>query len=329
MKHLERTQGVSRRDFIKMGGIVAGLYLLRRWGISVPGKMPERGASLFEPGWLERRNPNRPEFISGEGQDGHREYLKFMATHDPFIITVLMEAYADLIKPHAKRPSIAETFEKHVWYADKHLGPLGGSKTDSVHLAFFTMASVYNDLFTPDEIAAHFYVNVPASEENRTNVFWIKDYYPHMPQVFPDDNGTEFGVDKVVHFTNFAFLVHEYWYAKQHGLEEAKRIPNAAGVVARTGKGDKKDALRLSWLAQNVLEYNETIAWLYNMWDKGVVIWPPSVGFLDPDIQGDFRANKLGRIFGALMARKNISKSYCEKTINRLRDPGKLLAEMG
>lgn len=321
-------KGFSRRDLFKLGGVLTGLYLLKHWGISVPGKEPETGASLFEPGWLERRNPNRPEFISGERQDGHRDYLKFMATHDPFIITVLMEAYADLIKPHSSRPSIADTFKQHVDYADKYLIPLGGTKTDSVHLSFFTMAAMYNDLFSPAEIEKYFHVKVPVVEGNEDNTFWIKDLYQHMPQVFKEDHGTEFGVDKVVHFTNFAFLVHEYWYAKQYGLMEADRIPNAAKLIADLVGDDRKNALRLSAEAQYVLEYYETIAWIDNMFHEGKVIWPPSVGFADPDVKEDFRANKLGRIVGALMARKNVSKSYLEKSINRLRDPEKLITEM-
>lgn len=327
----EQASRISQRDWLKVGAVGTaslGSVALGLWGFTVPGREHETGASLFEPGWLERRNPNRPEFITGEGQDGDRNYLKFMATHDPFMTTVLMEAYADFVNPHPSRPSIADTFSQHVGYAEKLLRPLGGSTTDSVHLAFFTMAAMYNDIFTPNEVEKYFYVHVPAEEGREDYTYWLLDYYRNVPQVFREDHGIEFGVDKVFHFANFGFLVHEYWYAKANNLQEADRVPNAAHVIADNAPTDKQEAIRLAGLGQYVLESYETLNWISNMFQDGRIIWPPSIGFFDPDYPGDVRANKLGIIFAALMARRNISKTYLSKAIDRLGNPEKLVQDL-
>lgn len=335
---------MSTADFLNVTGHVmfwAGVAgLANELGLYVPGDKREQAVPAFEPGWLERRQPDRPQFIS-DGEDlspgkhkvdtisklGHKEYLRYMVTHDDLLIDILHDAYTDLMKPHDHRPHVTEVFRQHVKYAADRLIPLGGTVTDAAHAAFFTMAAVYSDLFNRKDILEYFDVSIPLADGDQDDTYWHLKFVDHMPVVFATDHGKESGVDKVMHFANFAFVLREYWYADYYGLAEAERVPVAATIVANAGLGDaRKKADIFTLLAGFVWEGYETTAW-FNDVSKGKIVWPTSDGYLDPDVWGDLDADKLGRMFALRLAKINFSREYVNKTVREFFHPEELLKE--
>ena len=213
---------IERRAFLRFVGktLIAGgiLGLLKSWGLSVPDAEEEQQVKEFTPGWLETRNPNRPAFIQPE-MGGHKGYLRYMTMNDPLLKNILHTAFTDAVRSGSVRPSLSGAFKKHLQYAAKELANTGATLDDVAHIAFFTFAAVNSNYFTYQEIHDSFGVDVDMSGHSGNQSFLVANFPDNVPTVFSSGASEPLDADKPIHFANFAFLTHEYWYAKKYGLQ--------------------------------------------------------------------------------------------------------------
>jgi hypothetical protein len=318
---------IPRRTVLKALGAGIAFLVLGKWGLSVPDYQEEEAVSKFTPGWLEKRQPERPAFISSES-GGHAEYLHFMAVNDGIINKILRQAFADLSQiTEGPRPSLATVFRTHLKYAKEALGkdvPI----SEAMHVAFFTFAAVHSTFFSHKEMRDNFGLSIDYPPGKKDDPFYMGAFENGIPVVFADDNGEEKGIDKSFHFGNFAFIAHEYWYAKRWGLQEANRIPNAARILADTAGSPEKNAERLVAIGQYVWETDETLSWIDDMFKKRAIIWPPHTGLFEPDVVNDYRANKLGVIFALSVVGDSLTEDQVLYAIDNLDYPNDVLAKV-
>ena len=316
---------------MKLAAAVAAGFVLHdvvdavaNWGLGVPGALEEDPMALFGAGWLETRNPGRPEFIKPE-LGGHKDYLHYMVTHDPLLIKINARAFSDLVNGKGSRPSLSESFMKHMEYAYHELKHTTAPLSEVAHVAFFTFASIHSNYFTYGDVRRTFGVTGVDESIWDSETFTIKDYEQNIPPVHI--KGSLSGIDKIMHFANFAFLTHQYQYACKHGLQEATRIPRFARAVAAMGSTPTREAELLATLGQYVWEYFETAEWKKEMREKRQYI-KPTKGFKDPDLSGDYYANKLAIVFAVALSVEPLDNEYMETVIRMLDTPEELIGEL-
>lgn len=321
----EALSNFSRRDFLKVSTLTL-ISLMGGWGswwaFQVPGREFEGKIPYPNPGWLETRNPHRPQFV--ESNEGHKEYLKFMGKNDPLLNGILKTAFQDFFssaKEDNTHPLLGDAFTKHVEYARNglirhfsHLKTEEPSLENILHVASFTFAAVYSPYFSKRELKDDFGVEVKVEEED-DQIWWLVAAADKVPTVFPvdqkscDRDGKDVlfrcsGVDRAVHFAEHLFLAHQYYYSLNNQLQEARRIPNAARIFAGLSRNPEEQARLLSFLGGNMWEFKETIGQDKTFDNSGRII---PTGYWDSLVTMDLRANALGANFAIFLSQPGLT----------------------
>lgn len=317
----EQHPPISQRDLLRAGVRVVGggaLFLaLRSLGMYVPGPEPEEAVRAFEPGWLEKRHPQRPPFIEAT-RVGHKRYLRYLCLNDKDLKTDLSSAFRDLTRRKQRTPSLADMVARHIGYAADVLSGRGARVQDAVHMSFFSLAAVLSNYFSNREVRDYFGAPISVETGHEGRMFDIGDFKANLPTIFAGDGG----MDVLYHFAQSAFLEHELWYANEYGLTEAYRIPNAARFLGSFGGSAEGKADIVANLSQYVWKYYETKTWIGQMWDEGTWV-PPTTGYFGPadDRKQDFRANQLGIQYAESMNREVLDVSQVRDSVRALNTP--------
>lgn len=316
---------ISRREFLNLSFASGGLVLadwFGQWAFSVPGPIDEERRPFASPGWLETRNPDRPAFISADS-GGHREYVHYMTTHDPLLRKVCSRVFHDL-EYETYRPTLKESFTRHVLYAADEMKDKDPSISDIVHVAFFTFAAVYSNFYTYGDVRHDFNVRDDHSDYDDRRDFSIYDYKNNVPLVFK--NSQPIDIDKVMHFANFAFVAHQFEYATLYGLQESSRVPRLAHTLASVGYSPEKQAEIMVFLGGLAWESYETGVWVNNMIKNNKFLVPVG-GYFDSGFWTDFQANIIGFRFAAELTGKRLTPQSLRGAIAKLEYPELLLGQ--
>lgn len=329
----EAIANLSRRDFLEVSALTL-ISLMGGWGswwaFQVPGREFETKIPYPNPGWLETRNPQRPQFV--ESNEGHKEYLKYMGKNDPLLNKILRTAFKDFFtseKTENPHPLLGDAFTKHLEYArnglksdSTHLLTNEPSLENILHVAIFTFAAVYSPYFSKRELNEDFGVDVKVEEDN-DQIWWLSGAADKVPTVFPADpkfcdrGGKDvlfrcLGVDRAVHFAEHLFLAHQYFYSLNNQLQEARRIPNGARKIADLGRSREQQVRLLSFLGGNMWELKETLGYDGTYDDQGNLI---PTGYWDNLVQLDLRANALGANFAILLTKPGLTEKELAKSL--------------
>jgi len=220
------------------------------WGLGTPEAGEEKKIPYPNPGWLETRHPDRPAFI--DTHDGHKELVRFFSLNDPLVKEVVRRGFESLHRDkYDDYPFLGDVFNEHIKHAREaladsyHKGKIKGpSLTNTLHIAFLSLSATFSPYFTRDEKDKIFGVQMPGENDGDE----LKSFYhsaTNIPTVFPiyeaecskgeDKLFRCVGIDKMVHFAQFAYLTHQFLYAYQHNLQDFQRMPRAAWMYASRG----------------------------------------------------------------------------------------------
>jgi len=327
-------ESFSRADLFNFfGALIQGGFvysLITDLGFAVPDDSGERPKSAFRPGWIESQIPDRGPFIKAQAS-GHADYLRNMATH-PLLRKVFHLAFTDLVKPRVKkqkRPTLQETITAHVGYAARSLQQMYGyaSVSDVTHVMFMSLAGVHSNFFSNGDVRHQFGAPIDFKHDDRSR-FTIAPYEHNIPVVVKGDGSRGFDYDKMMHFSNFAFLTHQFWYANEYNLPEAREIPNFARIYTSFGSTPLEKAKRLAMLGQYMWETYETKRWIDGMVQQGEYV-EPVTGFADADMGGDFDSNRFGIAYACALADKNLTVSKLADSIGMLGQKESLITATG
>jgi hypothetical protein len=323
---------MTRRDFLSFSAGIAATVVLRgvyQWGLSVPMETDIHSDISTEPGnpgWLERRNPDRPAFISPTDK-GQKSYLVYMAEHDPILRATHKNAYHDLFyNSPPKKISLRQSFWRHIEYAYNQLKRTNANLGDVVHTAMYSFNSVNSNYYTVGEVWQNFTEWDVFHPESETGYIDIRNYSNNVADAVPEYLSP--GADKMMHFAGFAFLTYQSWYAQTHALPDADRVPNFSRLVRLLDENPQTDAQVFSGLGEVAWEFDETRSWIGEMITKKSWM-PPRKGLLEiPGVVYDALASCSGIRFAAMLTKPNLSYNELESACEALDSPESLLPEV-
>lgn len=316
------------RRFV-VGSLIIGppALMVADWLLSTPQTQDERQYDPWHDsfdGNMELRVTQRPAFVDGD--EGHKEYLRYMCLNDSLLKELTHDAYTELFRTDI-RPTLGTLFWNHYVRARDALSAKNKWKNvtpDALKLAFTTFAATLSPYFSQQEISDVFGVSMPNIPNVTDDLQWIRTYNQYVSGFLPVsdkkcDGGadTEYrcrGVDRVIHFAQHAFLTYMLIYAHRQGLREAEQIPRIAKFLSWLG-GDVYDqtlivdiGAQASWEALETKDdIKDTVKRIWEGLWKGTIDlswWGQKVktGLFDPLLAEDYNANTLGAFFALALS---------------------------
>ncbi len=297
---------VSRRDVLKTGweivtkGVPYGVmaYGLGRLGIDMALDVPEAAdtfkAPLYEPGWLETRNPDRPAFIDPH-DFGEKKYLRHMAMHDPLLRRTHARAYKTAIQNEKNAITLKDSYWRHLIHAYEEMKTTTAHLEDVVQVSLFSFASLYSSFYSVGDIAMAFGVYDESRSPLPDTLFEASQYRGNIPDIFNHSHHND--ESKIQHFAGFAFLSYTYAHARALGLPEAKTVPRLARLVASVGDTPGMEGEVFALSGELKWEQWETMRWFRRMVDTRSY-QAPNEGFFEPGFNSDMLASLMGMEFG-------------------------------
>lgn len=318
----------SRRDFLQLAGVVAGLGLTAsfipwkdtldsavRLGTSSGEFDSEHSGenlplTLSHPALIERLSPSpRPAFVRYSG--GHRDYLKHIVLHNFQIQKNIAHSYNRLLEEKNEDPSLADLLGEHIELARKSFSesPFEFEKASGfwqmyqcLAMATYSLTAVLGSWIEMKEFRK-MGVRFP-SEYSDTDEHGVAPTYQLwrlFPSMFPlkvgegiDPQGNSAlmmasGKDRTVHFFHHFFLASRYLGLTLGKNQDAERIPAFIKPAVAAGRDMYEKAKILSEVSGFGWEFKET----FSAEDlAGNFKYQP--GLLDPASFTDMRANRWG-----------------------------------
>ncbi len=344
-KEQDASHHISRRDVLKI--LAKGIDVLEKglfvyelsrlgieiadWGLSVPD-LPISSEGVVVPGnplWPEAAYPDRPLFIN-PATKGHKEFLVYLSTHDPFLKKMHERAFSDLFFDRPlQRISLYESFSKHIQYAEKVLRHTAARPIDYVHAAMFTFASVHSNFYTVGDVWHSFGVWDYAHPEYDSTYIDIGKYIKNIAMVFPQrKDDPKHGADTIMHFAGFGFLAFEKWYTTIHNLPDSKRIPRFATGISSVSSDPAVGSELLAAAGELAWEIDETQTWIQHMIAQKKFLTPNTGLFEFPGLGYDACASYMGAHFAMMFANPDITMKEIQNTLEILRTPEDLWPQM-
>lgn len=334
---------VSRRDFLKLAGLMGASYLSYELARSIPMRSEE----VIVPNdyfFIEKSLPGRPSLLT---EKGHFDYLGHIVTNHPIFkdknFGVLPKAFKHIFTKEKDEPLVGEVFERYMRYAKEALEGLGianPSEAQKFHIAVTSFAAVYSPLFRLSDIGGGFnsyHSFADITEESS----WIDPYRKKLPRVFPMNHVSDnlssliieqkyLGQDRAIHFAAHAYLAHQLFESFQHSFGDMDQIPRGLSLLAKLCFSDREKAELLDWVVGvgwEVVESNQYFDALYKFamdakknglspnWKSNL---PATNGLFSSDVGHDFRANSEGVDFVLDLPSNNFSSEVYTNKILRL-----------
>lgn len=309
---------ITRRESFRRVGILVAAAAEGWLSLQVPCRGTDPSLEADKPGWIETSLQDRPDLISPTG--GHKEYLRYAITNNELLRDGYITAVNDLfVDTKSDRPLLGDYIAKYMQYASDALKKHGKKATvdDVTHVALYLLAAVHSNFFSVGDLK-RLGVTAPAlCGMNDDETGWLLKAVKHVPRVFPED--VNCGVDKMMHFANHAFLVHQILYTRRHGLGDYKTIPNAMlWLNYLAGNSGDSLAFWVSTVGQYVWEAVETKDDVVDSVTQGTPIYPTNQGLFDDDVGGDYRANRYGLSFALRVTKDGLTEHDVVEAIRQL-----------
>lgn len=167
---------------------------------------------------------------------------------------------------------------------------------DIVHTALFSFASANSNFYTVGEISDSFNVYDANLNLPKDAYFDVGVYEKNIPYVFENPQLND--VSTMHHFAGFALLSYEFAYAKEHGLPEAKNIPNLAHLVSTWGTTPTDNAYAFAVSGEMAWELFESVHAVKHSIQARDITKLQGQGYLSLDLPQDWRSSIAGASFG-------------------------------